>query len=88
MVRSGGRSSVIHSEAIKSAKSSIAVMLQAIAVMLLSLLRNAKSAEVSDSTNTATATHANMFHPNSMLLKFSFCCVAWPAQEEHERTHK
>ena len=74
MVRSGGRSRVIHSVAMKSTKRSIAVPLQAMAMLLRSRLRSAVTAEVSDSTKTAAATHGNMFHPNSILL---YLFAAW-----------
>ena len=88
MVRSGGRSRVIHSERMKSTKSAIAVVLHAMAMLLDSRLHSAAMAEESDSTNTATATHGNMFQPNIMLLSFGVCCVAWPTDEEHHRTRK
>ena len=87
MVRSGGRSRVIHSVAIKSTKMRIAVPLQAIAMPLRSLLRSAVTAEVSDSTKTAAATHGNMFHPNSILL-YVICCVVRTTNKEHYSTHK
>ena len=88
MVRNGGRSRVIHSEAMKSTKRAIAVALHAMAMLLLSRLHSAKTAEESESRNTATATQGNMFQPNSMLLNWFICHVAWSANKEHHRTRK